>query len=218
MLRNPPSVDRPRIWYPVGSGGSWLSYLVWCWQNNTVLDINLPEFDRSRTEANCKDFGVYFGLAPHHLPPNDTDICLGSDRAHLNILLNNILKKGSPLDVELSAKGCYNNTLIHRTWNLEWHLLVEDPKKFVSQVATHTIYPVEWNHVTKQACFQYLLSCYPPELQGDNYKTHPVVRTFTKMVCKHFTYSELSFIQKRQQAESVRDSIWIKFTPDTWCK
>jgi hypothetical protein len=165
----------PKLWYPMGGGGAWLNYLIWCSLHNQSVSGDVDNFDfpviESIINSNSEiKYQNYFQLREHSITWHDCEIVLGSDRAWFNFFLNLQKKTGRSEDngVRYQIAAQYAGWIRRGVqFNLEWCDIWQEPEQFLSRLKELTTLNLLFNAGAEQAFEQYRRSCvFEPE-SGD---------------------------------------------------
>ena len=163
--------EPPRVWYPQGANGSWLSYLVWCSRFDTAVPGELEQFDYNYLEPlinstpelhHYEDSRTQYPCViqerKNAMTWDDCSILFGSNRAWFNFFLNLQLSSATVADqdrqyqVAAQFAGWYRRNI---EFNLEWCLIWDNPQEFLAQFAQLTKWDLPWNSGAQQAFEQY---------------------------------------------------------------
>ena len=205
--------DYRTIWYPIGAGGHWLNYLIWCNIYKKNLPFGLPAF-RPPDLANI--FNDYCACLYLDDPHNDTvtgDILLGSNRAWYNFYLYNLTKNGMVGDDNLYKGACVNLNLWKKNiqFNLEWTLIWTDPEKFLEDLnLLHncTGWNLHYDTYSEIAFDQYRKSCMLPDLSDQAFRLNPIFVHWRNAIFEHETDKNSSQQHRIEQMEYIINQMY----------
>ena len=202
--------NRPAIWYPIGAGGHWLNYLIWCNFYKKNLPFGLNAF-RPRDLTNI--FNDYCVFIDFNNPHNDTvtgDILLGSNRAWYNFYLYNLTKNGMVGDDNLYKGACVNLNLWKKNiqFNLEWTLIWTDPEKFLKDLNSFKNINLSYGSYSEIAFAQYRKSCLLPDIKNNEFRSSNVFKYWHKAIFDTQTDTNFSNQQRIDQAEFILEQLY----------
>lgn len=152
-------MKKPIIWYVPGSGGMWVSYLIWCVKHGQVISGAFEHFEFPNLQQKRPDYYSYLEFVEHTDDPSTADIVLGSDRAWMNFYLNLVKKKNFEQDWQGTNFFMHNLQAQDIKFNLDWCDIWENPKKFVQDLAQLSGCQLQYNQHARTAIEQYRQSC-----------------------------------------------------------
>lgn len=196
------------MWYPMGAGGMWLNYFIWCSLNNQVLDGEFKHFEYPDLYPfiTTNRYPVYVCMHIHSgddIVPNDYDLRLGSNRAWMNFYLNVLAKKGQSPGVLDGCHAFYDWSNQGIDFNLDWCLIFEEPALFIYQLNMITNYGVRYNNFTKRAIEQYTNSCVWVDIDSAEFQLDARYKDWHRYALKNLTDRKLTFQQRIAQAHEV---------------
>jgi hypothetical protein len=158
------------LWYPQGSGGMWLNYLVWCNKQQTTIPESFQMFEfenvRRRSPKYYSSF-IYMKHTATQEEANSSDVRIGGNN-WFNFYLNICVKKKM---ADIHYRGVAESLLAimdnNVTPNLYWQDIIKSPEKFLNNLSLVLKKPVKYNHITQQAIGQYIQSCSFPKLNNE---------------------------------------------------
>lgn len=159
------------LWYPQGSGGMWLNYLVWCNKQKVIIPdpFRLFEFEtvRRRSPKYYSSF-IYLKHLSTQEEANNSDVRIGGN-SWFNFYLNICAKKKVPIEhYRGAAESVLEVMEIGVTPNLYWKDIIKSPEKFLSDLnSCLKKTTVRYNNISQQAIDQYIQSCSFPKLDDE---------------------------------------------------
>lgn len=159
---------RYTIWYPQGSGGMWLNYLLWCNRERTTLPENFQSFEFNNLHQRWPEYYSSFVWIPHtadQAEGNRVRIRLGGPN-WFNFYLNICSKKpeGHYYGHATSVLNVLNNNVLP---NLYWQDIIHNPEKFLEDLSSIVEYHIPYDTITQRAIDQYINSCPFPKLNSE---------------------------------------------------
>lgn len=201
-----------KIWFKPGGGGNWVSYLIWCWRNNTIIPGDHAHFSVPILSAVDPRYEPTLLMLAHDTVAVRADLVLGSNRAEHNRWYMNVAKN----QVDLACLAYTPETPDY--FNLDWADIVEDPENFLRVLNSLTGESIEFNSIVEQVWKQYLNSSYPAGVRGLEYLDNPMFDIVRKTIYNKETDVVNSSQLRIQQAIEIFDSRWIKCDPTTWAR
>lgn len=171
----------PKIWFVPGGGGNWLNYMFWCHMYDRIIPGNHSNFHLDTLQSIDPTYRYVLDCTLHDSDWRESVIVFGSHQSQLNMLINVGRKIGYNTDPELMFWNAWNfqeNYNQSVRYNIQWHLIVTDPEFMLACLNDCTGKKLSYTPVVQHAFQQYIDSCWPPELQGDNWRTHPLTHAW----------------------------------------
>ena len=193
----------PSLWYPMGAGGMWLNYAVWCGLNQKNIPGTHVHFEFLYLKSLDTTYREYFNFNRHLTRPIDSPVRLGSDRAWLNFFSNIIYKKGHYPGWKISGPaGFFEWRRQNIKCNLDWCAIFEDPEKFFEQVAKLTGYSIKLDQYTEMARKQYVQSCV-------NAESAEVLESWRNYIFTNIANTTDSDDIRQQQVRQILNETWF---------
>lgn len=208
-------MEKIKIWYPRGSGGMWVNYLIYCNNQQTTIPGNHTSFEFLYLHSLCPSYFSNLDWALHNSDPAESLICLGDNHSWYNFYLNSNVKKETAKKEGL-AEGALNavkNQQKHIKFNLNWTLIWTDPGQFIQELNQLGSFNITLNQYTEQAFKQYRNSCFFPKLDSDEFQKSDLFKYWHQSLVDHETDPNLTMAQRDNQAVEITKNMFF-----TGCK
>jgi hypothetical protein len=165
-MTNTNQTPLPQLWYPQGSGGMWLNYLLWCNRQQTTLPGPFRSFEFPNVKEQYPEYYSLLTFTRHVVTQgegNNSAIRLGGN-CWFNFYLNIVAKKDG--NYYGSAESLLKVEDTDISSNLHWRDLIQNPEKFLMDLSSLVNYKVPLDAITQQAIDQYIDSCPWPTLDN----------------------------------------------------
>lgn len=212
-------LENTTVWYQPGGGGNWLCYLVWCYLNDRIIPGDHVHFGQNVLGPLESSYTHHLQLVHHDTDWNKCKIILGSNQAHYNRCLMNLIKNVNPDKQNYfyhTTSITNSNFKLDIPFNLDWSLIVVNPYQFINQLNQFLPFTIKWNDATRKAFLQYLYSSYPENFRGLNYRNNKVFSQEIDRIHYSQTSDNFSYERRREMAHKIFDQNWVKWDPNSW--
>lgn len=168
-------IQKPKLYFLGGAGGSWLNYVTWCALNQTTHDYDYVNFHTDLLKKIIPKYTTFYQMVPHETPREFANIRLGSNRALINFYINVRAKNPTWTGGNIEGYMKTRNNQVF-SYNLDYTDIFLDPESFLAQLKNLSGYDICFDQHTKKAIEQYKRSCSWTNLTFDELSATPIVQ------------------------------------------